>query len=49
MTFIDNVSAAVDRLGTTPVGIVLGIGVTDFPDSAARDGFLDTVVAGAPK
>lgn len=44
MSFIENVSAAVDRLGVEPVGIIMGIGMTNWPSSTDRDMFLDALV-----
>jgi len=42
-SFIENVSAAVDRLGVEAVGIVLGIGRTNWETSEQRDTFLDAI------
>ena len=47
MSFIQNVSAAVDRLGPQSVGIIMGLGATDWPSDADRDAFLDTLVKAA--
>lgn len=42
-SFIDNVSAAVDRLGVEAVGIILGIGRTNWETADQRDKFLDAI------
>lgn len=42
-SFIENVSAAVDRLGVEAVGIVLGIGRTNWATAEQRDKFLDAI------
>jgi hypothetical protein len=39
-SFIENVSAAVDYFGVEPVGIVFGIGQTNWDSSEQRDAFL---------
>lgn len=46
-SFIDNVSAAVDRLGVEAVGIVLGIGRTNWETAEQRDSFLDAIAGDA--
>lgn len=46
MTFIENVSAAVDKLGPENPGIVIGLGKVDWPNDQARDLFLDTMTRG---
>lgn len=42
-SFIENVSAAVDKLGVESVGIILGIGKTNWESSEQRDNFLNTI------
>lgn len=42
-SFIENVSAAVDRLGVEAVGIILGIGRTNWETAEQRDKFLDAI------
>ena len=43
-SFIENVSAAVDRLGVEAVGIVMGIGRTNWETAEQRDAFLDAII-----
>lgn len=46
MTFIENVSAAVERIGHESVGIIMGLGRVDWPSDQARDQFLDSITRG---
>ena len=42
-SFIENVSAAVDKLGVESVGIIMGIGRTNWETSDQRDRFLEAI------
>lgn len=42
-SFIENVSAAVDRFGVEAVGIIMGIGRTNWETADQRDRFLDAI------
>lgn len=46
MTFIDDATAVIDRVGALPIGIVLGLAATDWPDDRQRDTFLDLLTRG---
>ncbi len=46
MTFIDNATAAIDRVGSLPIGIVLGLATADWKDDRERDSFLDALTRG---
>jgi hypothetical protein len=43
--FVDDVAAAVDALGPQHVGIIWGIGLTNWKDAAERDQFLRDITA----
>jgi hypothetical protein len=42
-SFVEDVAAAVDALGPEPVGIIWGIGLTDWASAEDRDEFLAAV------
>lgn len=42
-SWIENVAAAVDRLGVEPAGVVWGIAMTDWSSVEERDAFLDAI------
>lgn len=46
--FVDDVAAAVDALGVEPVGIIWGIGLTNWQSAEERDAFLSTLTGKAP-
>lgn len=42
-SFIENISAAVERIGVEAVGIIMGIGRTNWETAEQRDAFLDAI------
>ena len=42
-SFVDDIAAAVDALGPEPVGIIWGIGMTNWETAEARDEFLAAI------
>lgn len=49
-SFVEDVAAAVDALGVDKVGLVWGIGLTNWESAEQRDEFLRLVAAsGKPK
>ena len=43
--FEEDIAAAVDALGIEPVGIIWGIGMTNWKSSEERDSFLAAITA----
>lgn len=43
--FIEDLEAAVNRLGTDYPGLLLGIATADWDDEDQRDGFLQTLTS----
>ena len=41
--FVENISAAVDALGTRMPGVIIGIGLTDWATPQDRDDFLKLI------
>lgn len=46
MTFMDDATAVIDRVGALPIGIVLGLAAADWADDRERDTFLDLLTRG---
>jgi hypothetical protein len=40
----EDIAAAVDALGVEPVGVIFGIGLTDWESAEQRDAFLNEIV-----
>lgn len=41
--FVDNIAAAVDKVGVEKVGLIFGLGQTPWASEADRDYFLDMI------
>lgn len=46
--WVDDIAAAVDHLGPEPVGIIWGIGQTNWESAEQRDAFLKIVSSTMP-
>ena len=46
--WVDDIAAAVDALGPQPVGVIWGIGLTQWESADQRDAFLKIISSTAP-
>lgn len=47
MSFVDDIAAAVDAVGLKSIGVVYGIGMTNWSSDDERDGFLNLITGKA--